>query len=88
MGYYDIAQMGHDPALTSRLAACAAQEQPGADPYLWVTEHALQLTSQPGWDAAWASALAAGNADPGKDPAVISDPMILSGVQAVLGGAE
>jgi hypothetical protein len=35
-------------------------------------------------EAAYASALAAGNPDPGGDPAVITDAMILAKVQAAL----
>jgi hypothetical protein len=46
----------------------------------------LDLAASPGWDQAWSSALAAGNETPGRDPGVITDGMILSGVQAIGGG--
>jgi hypothetical protein len=63
--------------------ACAAQEV-DANPYEWQAEHMLDLAASPGWDEAWSSALAAGNEAPGRDPAVISDGMILSAVQSML----
>lgn len=85
MGYWDIAVMGSDSDLTLRVQACAAQEQDG-NPYEWAAENMLALAAQPGWDAAWASAVAADNPAPGRDPAVITDGMILSGVQALLSG--
>jgi hypothetical protein len=55
----------------------------------WVANNRYVWASSPGWGAAWDSALA-GHPDepdyePGKDPAVITDGMILSTVQA-LGG--
>ena len=80
--YWDIALMAADSDLTARVQACASQEITG-DPYTWTAEHILQLAASPGWDAAWSSALAAGNPAPGRDPAVITDGMILSAVQAV-----
>jgi hypothetical protein len=86
MGYWEISEMSQDIDLCARVQACAAQELPDADnPYVWQAEHMLDLAAQPGWDAAWSSALASGNEQPGRDPAVISDGMILSGVQAVAG---
>lgn len=85
MAYWDVAQMSHDPDLQERVQACAAQEQ-DADPYAWAAEHMLALAAQPGWSEAWASAVAGGVPNPGRDQAVISDGMVLSGVQAVLGG--
>jgi hypothetical protein len=81
MGYWDISQMASDPELTSRVAACAAQEG-RPEPRQWAADHMLVLASSPGWDAAWASAVASGNETPGRDPAVITDEQILSAVQA------
>ena len=81
MGYYDIATMSADLDLTSRIAACAAQEGI-ADPRQWATDNALTLAASPGWADAWASAIAGGNESPGRDDAVITDAMILSAVQA------
>ena len=82
MSYWDISEMSRSTSLTNREKAAAAQEI-AADPYEWVAQNVLRLAAQPGWDAAWASALAAGNPDPGRDPAVITDGMILSAVQAL-----
>jgi hypothetical protein len=53
----------------------------------WVEQNRYVWASSPGWGAAWDSALA-GHRDepdyePGKDPAVITDGMILSTVQAL-----
>lgn len=91
MPYTDIHDMTGSPSLRGRIAAAAAVEaQSGAtldepDADNWANRHRYDMCSAPGWDTAWASALAAGNADPGADPAVITDPMILSQVQVVLG---
>ena len=83
MSYWDIAEMSGSPTLQRRVSAAAAQEQDG-EPVQWMTDHMLRLAAEPGWAEAWASAVAAGNEDPGRDAAVISDGMILSGVQALL----
>lgn len=86
MAYWDMAQIAQDGDLTNRVQACAAQEITGANPYQWAADHMLLLAAQPGWDAAWASAVAAGNPRPGKDPAVITDGMILSATQLLAAG--
>jgi hypothetical protein len=82
MTYWDISTMARSTDLTAREQAAAAQELAG-DPYQWVQDNALRLAAQPGWAEAWASALAAENPNPGRDPAVITDGMILSAVQAL-----
>lgn len=81
MGYFEISLMAGDADLTRRVQACAAQETDG-DPYQWTAANMLDLAASPGWDEAWSSALAGGNETPGRDPAVITDGMILSAVQA------
>jgi hypothetical protein len=68
-----------------RTAACAAVEHI-PDPDTCAYRNSLLLAAQPGWAAAWESADAAGNPDPGSDPAVITDGMILAAVQALAGG--
>jgi hypothetical protein len=85
MSYWHISQMSSDPDLTARVQACAAQEMQ-ADPFQWTATNMLRLTAQPEWDVAWGSAEAAEVENPGRDPGVITDQMILSSVQAVLGG--
>lgn len=85
MAYWDIAEMANDADLQARVQAAAAQEMPGDNPAQWINDHMWQVTASPGWDAAWASAVA-GNVDrPGKDPGVITDGQILSAVQTVNG---
>lgn len=92
MSYLDIAHMTSSASLQGRLAAAAAQEQgSGAElspdmPEVWAQVNRWKLCAAPGWDAAWASAEAGANEDPGADPAVITDAQILSQVQAVLAG--
>jgi hypothetical protein len=88
MSYWTVSEMALDNDLTRREAACYAQEPAAAgDAQSWALENGLALAASPGWDAAWASALAAGNPAPGRDEAVITDGMILSAVQALIGGA-
>jgi hypothetical protein len=87
MPYLDTYSMTLNGALRGRLAAAAATEPtPPADPEGWVNEQRWALCSAPGWDEAWASALAGGVEDPGADAGVITDAMILSQTQAVLAG--
>lgn len=89
MSYWTTSEMAMDNDLTRREAACYAQEPGGTEePNAWALANGLALAAQPGWDAAWSSALAAGVQTPGRDEAVISDAMILSGVQAVLGASS
>jgi hypothetical protein len=81
MAYWDIATMSADTDLTARVSASAAQEGK-PDPRNWAADNMLVLAASPGWSEAWASALAGGNEAPGRDPAVITDGMILAAVQA------
>jgi hypothetical protein len=82
MSYRTVADMAENFALNRRLTAGAAKENID-EPQAWVQVYRWELASQPGWDAAWDSAVAGGVNDPGTDEAVITDAMILSGVQAV-----
>ena len=84
MSYWDTAQMAGDTDLLQRTTACAATEGI-VDPMGWADQHRWELAGEPGWADAWSSAVAAGNPRPGKDAGVITDGMILSGVQAVDG---
>ena len=83
MSYLSIATIRQDSWLQARAAACAAVEgEPSPDQ--WVFTHSWQLAAQPGWGAAWDSALVSHPEDdyqPGRDEAVITDYMILSAVQ-------
>jgi hypothetical protein len=82
VGYLDIANMTLNGALVQRMTAAAAQEG-AAEPEGWVQTHRWTLCAAPGWADAWASAVENGVVDPGADESVITDPMILSEVQAV-----
>lgn len=97
--YLSIAAIASDQFMTERMNAAATQQSylgnvamMPTDPLTWVALNRYVWASSPGWGAAWDSALAAHPPEtepdyqPGKDPAVITDGMILSAVQA-LGGA-
>jgi hypothetical protein len=83
MSYKSVADMAESYSLSRRLTAAAAKESID-NPQSWVNLYRWEVAGQPGWDAAWDSAEASGNPDPGADEAVITDGMLLSGVQAVL----
>lgn len=85
MTYWTISQMSLDNDLTSREAACYAQERIGTeDPTRWALDNGLALAGNPGWGEAYESALASNVERPGKDPGVITDGMILSAVQGII----
>lgn len=83
MSYNDVADMADSQSLKRRVTAAVAQEGI-LDPQGWLYPRYWEVVSQPGWDTAWASAVASGVPDPGADDGVITDGMILSGVQAVI----
>jgi hypothetical protein len=83
MSYNSVADMAESFTLNRRLTAGAAKESID-NPQQWVQLYRWEVASQPGWDAAWDSAVASENPDPGADEAVITDGMILSGIQAVV----
>ena len=86
MSYNVVAEMAEDLYLGRRLTAAAATELGlELDPVAWVAAQQWRLASSPGWDAAWASAVAGGVPLPGQDDAVITDGMILSAVQTLIG---
>jgi hypothetical protein len=83
MSYKTVADMADSYSLSRRLIAGAAKESID-DPQAWAQLYRWELASQPGWDAAWDSAQAADpGSDHGSNEAVITDGMILSGIQAV-----
>jgi len=80
MAYNDVAEMKDSTSLRRRLHASAAQEsKPNVEE--WVTVRIWNIVGAPGWGAAWASARANGNNDPGSDEGVITDGMILAVIQ-------
>lgn len=82
MSYKSVADMAENYALNRRITGGAGKESID-NPQAWVQSYRWEIASQPGWDAAWDSAVASGNPDPGNDESVITDGMILSGIQAV-----
>jgi hypothetical protein len=87
MTYIAVADIVDSFSLQRREYAALAKE--GIDPpENWQYEHRWKLASQPGWDAAWDSALAGHpddpDYDPGADQGVITDGMILSAIQGLI----
>ena len=83
MSYATIYQCANDSAFVERVTACCAQES-DAPPAQTATEVLWPVAAASDVEAAYASALAADNPDPGGDETVITDAMILSHVQANL----
>ena len=92
MSYSTITQCVNDQAFTARVTACIAQEQlaKGEVPSPWgfTSSFAWAVASASDVEAAYASALAAQNPNPGGDESVITDSMILAHVQANWPGVE
>lgn len=82
--YFGVWQAAESDSLRCRVAACASKEQI-PEPDAWAFAHRWQYAAAPGWGAAFESALAADNPDPGADPAVVTDGQILAQVQALNG---
>jgi hypothetical protein len=90
--YLSIADIATDVNMVERLRAAATQQAyldavNIQDPLTWVDLNRYVWAASPGWGAAWDSALAGHPDDPayepGRDPAVITDGMILSTVQTL-----
>lgn len=85
MSYLTQSRLADDINIRVRVTACVAREgveSPEAGAY----EQRWRLSAQPGWDAAYAYAIAIGSEEPGLDEAVITDGMILSAAQALQQG--
>jgi hypothetical protein len=91
VSYLNQSEIAGNPSMMARVAQCAAQQQV-PEPEQWTQDNRRTWAASPGWDGAWASALASHppdpesstTYDPGADEAVITDQMILSQVQAML----
>jgi hypothetical protein len=83
MSYNTQAALAVDGDLRNRVAACAAT-QGVPSPVQWADAHLWSLSGAPGWDGAYAYALATGNPRPGYDEGVITDGMILAAVQPLV----
>jgi len=81
MSYSTINICAADEAFRGRLTAALADEGE-TNPQAHVYDVLWFVCSRDDIEAAYASALAAGNENPGGDESVISDQMILSAVQA------
>lgn len=86
MSFNTIHECANDAAFHGRLTACCAAEINARDetrePDLVMYLVRWPVAAMSDIEAAYASALAAGNPNPGGDEAVITDQMILSAVQA------
>jgi hypothetical protein len=83
--YLTIATIASDEHMLSRVTACAGQQNSPQTPELWAWEQRYRWAASPGWAQKWDSALASNIAEPGTDPAVITDGDILAVVQPMLG---
>lgn len=82
MSYWTQAVIAADQDLLLRATACTAREGI-ANPQGWAYAFAWELSAQPGWVEAYASAIAGSVEMPGRDESVITDGMILAAVQAL-----
>jgi hypothetical protein len=83
MSYSSVFISANDSALRNRVMACCAQE--GAEnPENEIYNVIWPVCSASDIEAAYESALISENPDPGGDPTVITDGMILSHVQPLL----
>lgn len=87
MSYATQSLIAQDQDFIARCNSCAAVEvsvEVHPNPLAWVAEHIWQLSTAPGFDAKYESALAAGVGRPGWEDSVIPDADILAAVQALL----
>lgn len=82
MSYYDGYLLGTDQDFTNRIGFAAETEGLG---FQWGIDHRMSIAAAPGFSDAYASALAGGVPNPGRDQAVISDAQLLSAIQAEAG---
>ena len=86
MSYLTQDAIANNAAMNARVAQAAASENVPDNPDAWAQTNRRDWAAAPGWDAAWESALATDpDGDPGRNEAVITDAMILSQVQAMIG---
>jgi hypothetical protein len=83
MSFSTINRCANDQSFANRIAGCLAGEGQ-TNPLSVVGEVIWPVSAASDVEAAYASALAADNPDPGGDESVITDGMILAHVQAAL----
>jgi hypothetical protein len=81
MSYSSINTCANDPSFLGRLTACCADEG-AVDPHGEMGRLRWVVASADDIESSYEYALNADNPDPGGDPTVITDAMILSAVQA------
>jgi hypothetical protein len=81
VSYSTINACANDQSFLGRLTAACAQEGTPPSPETAAHNHRWDVAAKSDIEAAYASALAADNPDPGGDPTVITDEMILAAVQ-------
>lgn len=84
MSYKTQALLAADSGILYRVAACAASEDI-EEPVGWAFSRAWQLSAQPGWVQAYKYAIDSGGDEPGANEGAITDSMILSAVQSLIG---
>lgn len=91
MQYSDIPEIASSASLFDRITGAAVTENV-SEAVTWAGSRRWVFAGQPGWADAWESGKAANPPDPdhpddvydpGADPAVITDAMILSAVQGM-----
>ena len=83
MSYSTINQCANDLSFIGRLNAACAQENVPPSPEVAGVTLRWPVASKADIEAAYASAVATDNPDPGGDESVITDGMILSAVQSL-----
>jgi len=82
MAYWDISLLAQDADFRARVTACASQEDI-PQPESWASGHLWEIAGAGDLGDKYASAVAGGVPDPGRDPSVISDGDILAATTAV-----
>lgn len=81
MAYWDLSLLAYDADFFQRTTASAA-EQGYPEPSTWADDHKWQVAAAPTFSDKYASALAGGVPNPGRDQSVISDDELRAAVQA------
>jgi hypothetical protein len=84
MSYSSIYQSAYDAEFLGRITACCATQDGVTDPGETAAFVTWPVCTASDVEAAYEAALISGNPHPGDDPAVVTDQMILSHVQANL----
>jgi hypothetical protein len=85
MAYWDLYSLAFDADFYARTEAAAA-EQNYPDPPVWADTHRWELAAAPTFAEKYASAIAGGVPNPGRDEAVIPDADIRAAVQTIGAG--